>query len=81
MASRKPTCNPDAGLEGELGMNEIFYIDLFSGAGGTTTGIHMVGSGAKVVACVNHDTNAIESHKPNKRNTSVMLWFLLWQKP
>ena len=65
MASRKPTCNPDAGLEGELGMNEIFYIDLFSGAGGTTTGIHMVGSGAKVVACVNHDTNAIESHKAN----------------
>jgi DNA (cytosine-5)-methyltransferase 1 len=25
----------------------------------------MVGSGARVVACVNHDTNAIESHKAN----------------
>jgi len=46
-------------------MNEIFYIDLFSGAGGTTTGIHMVTEGVKVVACVNHDTNAIESHKAN----------------
>ena len=46
-------------------MNQLFYIDLFSGAGGTTSGIHMVGSGAQVVACVNHDTNAIESHKAN----------------
>ncbi len=46
-------------------MSEIFYIDLFSGAGGTTTGIHMVEGGAKVVACVNHDRNAIESHKAN----------------
>lgn len=42
---------------------KVFYIDLFSGAGGTTTGIHMAGQ--KVVACVNHDTNAIESHKAN----------------
>jgi len=46
-------------------MTQIFYIDLFSGAGGTTTGIHMVGTGVKVVACVNHDSNAIESHKAN----------------
>jgi DNA (cytosine-5)-methyltransferase 1 len=46
-------------------MNQLFYIDLFSGAGGTTSGIHLVGSGAQVVACVNHDTNAIESHKAN----------------
>ena len=46
-------------------MSELFYIDLFSGAGGTTTGIHMVNEGVKVVACVNHDTNAIESHKAN----------------
>lgn len=44
----------------------IFYIDLFSGAGGTTTGIHLTGNpNIKVVACVNHDTNAIESHKRN----------------
>ncbi len=42
---------------------KIFWIDLFSGAGGTTTGIHL--AGAKVVACVNHDALAIESHKAN----------------
>lgn len=46
-------------------MSKIFYIDLFSGAGGTTTGIHMAGENVKVLACVNHDTNAIESHKAN----------------
>jgi len=45
---------------------KIFYIDLFSGAGGTTTGVHLSGdSNVKVAACVNHDTNAIESHKAN----------------
>ncbi len=43
--------------------NKIFYIDLFSGAGGTTTGVHLAGS--EVVACVNHDPKAIESHKTN----------------
>ena len=47
-------------------MSKIFYIDLFSGAGGTTTGIHLAGDpNVKVIACVNHDTNAIESHKAN----------------
>lgn len=46
-------------------MPNIYYIDLFSGAGGTTTGIHMVDSGVKVIACVNHDLNAIESHRAN----------------
>lgn len=49
----------------ESDKRQIFYIDLFSGAGGTTTGIHMVDSGAKVIACVNHDTNAINSHEAN----------------
>jgi len=44
-------------------MNKIFYIDLFSGAGGTTTGVH--NAGLEVVACVNHDIKAIESHKEN----------------
>lgn len=45
---------------------KIFYIDLFSGAGGTTTGIHLAGNeDIKVVACVNHDEKAIESHKAN----------------
>jgi DNA (cytosine-5)-methyltransferase 1 len=45
---------------------KIFYIDLFSGAGGTTTGVHLTGNpDIKVVACVNHDAKAIESHKAN----------------
>lgn len=44
----------------------IYWIDLFSGAGGTTTGIHLAGiENVKVVACVNHDEKAIESHKAN----------------
>lgn len=46
----------------------VFYIDLFSGAGGTTTGIHMVGSGVHVIGCVNHATNAIKSHDVNHPN-------------
>ena len=46
---------------------KIFWIDLFSGAGGTTTGIHLVddSGNVQVVACVNHDKVAIESHKAN----------------
>lgn len=44
-------------------------IDLFCGAGGTTTGVHqaMIESNpiAKVVACINHDPIAIDSHKAN----------------
>lgn len=44
-------------------------IDLFCGAGGTTTGVHEAridGEAiAKVVACINHDPVAIESHKAN----------------
>lgn len=43
----------------------IFWIDLFCGAGGTTTGIHLANANAKVIACVNHDQKAIESHKAN----------------
>ena len=46
-------------------MNEIFWIDLFCGAGGTTSGIHLAEGDATVVACVNHDENAIKSHKAN----------------
>lgn len=44
---------------------EIFWIDLFCGAGGTTSGIHLADCNAKVVACVNHDADAIRSHKEN----------------
>ncbi|MGB5818836.1 MAG: DNA cytosine methyltransferase [Saonia sp.] len=43
----------------------IFYIDLFCGAGGTSTGIEKANANAKVIACVNHDQKAIESHKAN----------------
>ncbi len=47
----------------------VFYIDLFSGAGGTTTGIHLTGiQDVEVVACVNHDQKAIESHAANHPN-------------
>lgn len=47
----------------------FLYIDLFCGAGGTTTGIvqaEIEGKGiAKVIACVNHDPLAIQSHWKN----------------
>lgn len=48
---------------------KLLFIDLFCGAGGVTTGIEharcfdkKVG---KVIACVNHDANAIASHQEN----------------
>jgi DNA (cytosine-5)-methyltransferase 1 len=44
---------------------QIYWIDLFSGAGGTSTGIHLASDRTKVLACVNHDKNAILSHKEN----------------
>lgn len=47
----------------------IFAIDLFCGAGGETTGIERATVDgekcAKVIACVNHDPNAIASHAAN----------------
>lgn len=43
----------------------IYWIDLFCGGGGTTTGIHLVNKNTKVLACINHDKNAIASHKVN----------------
>lgn len=52
-------------------MNEmkLLYIDLFCGAGGTSTGVETATIDgeqcAKVIACVNHDTNAIASHAAN----------------
>ncbi len=50
----------------ELNGRMIFWIDLFAGAGGTTTGIHLAGlENVKVVACVNHDYNALMSHWHN----------------
>lgn len=52
-------------------MNKInlLYIDLFCGAGGTSTGVSTARLDgeecAKVIACVNHDANAIASHASN----------------
>lgn len=47
----------------------LLYIDLFCGAGGTSTGVekatHHGNKCAKVIACVNHDQNAIASHAAN----------------
>lgn len=44
---------------------KIYWIDLFCGAGGTSTGIHFASSNVEVLACVNHDANAIKSHFEN----------------
>ena len=50
-------------------MIRLLYIDLFCGAGGTTIGVEAARIGgekcAKVIACVNHDANAIASHAAN----------------
>ncbi len=48
----------------------VFWIDLFCGAGGTSTGIHLSNTkNVFVAACVNHDANAIKSHAENHPNT------------
>lgn len=48
---------------------KLLYIDLFCGAGGTSTGVegakYRGQRCAKVIACVNHDANAIASHAAN----------------
>ena len=50
-------------------MINLRYIDLFCGAGGTTSGVEYARVDdekcAKVIACVNHDKNAILSHAAN----------------
>ena len=47
----------------------LLYVDLFCGAGGTSTGVESAQvhneKCAKVIACVNHDANAIASHAEN----------------
>ena len=52
---------------------KLLYIDLFCGAGGTTTGVEQAELNgqvcAKVIACVNHDINAIASHQANHPHT------------
>ena len=51
---------------------ELLYIDLFCGAGGTSTGVERAKLNgekcARVIACVNHDPNAIASHAANHPN-------------
>ena len=44
---------------------KTFVIDLFCGAGGTSTAIFKSATNIEVVACVNHDENAIRSHHAN----------------
>lgn len=50
-------------------MINLLYIDLFCGAGGTSTGVNSARLDgqqcAKVIACVNHDPKAIASHALN----------------
>ena len=53
--------------------HKLLYIDLFCGAGGTSTGVELARlhgeKCAKVIACVNHDPNAIKSHAANHPRT------------
>lgn len=50
-------------------MKKLLYIDLFCGAGGTSTGVESATINgqkcAHVIACVNHDPHAIASHLAN----------------
>ena len=61
--------NPDTIQKTNFIMIELLYIDLFAGAGGTSTGVESATvhgqKCAKVIACVNHDANAIASHAAN----------------
>ncbi len=43
---------------------KLKILDLFCGAGGSTTGAYLSGV-AEVVACINHDATAIRSHAAN----------------
>jgi DNA (cytosine-5)-methyltransferase 1 len=56
-----------------MGKIGLLYIDLFCGAGGTSSGVEyaMVDGRkcAEVIACVNHDENAIKSHAANHPKT------------
>ena len=53
-------------------MRKQYFIDLFCGAGGVTTGIHAAEYRghqlAEVIACVTHDATAIQSHLENHPN-------------
>lgn len=51
---------------------QLIFVDLFAGAGGVTTGVESALVNGKkvatVIAAVNHDAKAIESHKANHPN-------------
>lgn len=53
--------------------HRLLYIDLFCGAGGTSSGVEKAFANgdkcAEVIACVNHDPNAIASHAANHPHT------------
>jgi DNA (cytosine-5)-methyltransferase 1 len=44
---------------------KTYVIDLFCGAGGTSTAIYESNTNIQVIACINHDANAIRSHSEN----------------
>lgn len=52
-----------------MSKTKLLYIDLFCGAGGTSTGVNTAmldgENCAMVIACVNHDAKAIASHAAN----------------
>lgn len=58
--------------ERDITMKQLLYIDLFCGAGGTSTGVNSARLHdepcADVIACVNHDAKAIASHAANHPN-------------
>ena len=60
-------------MQNEMSNIKLLYIDLFCGAGGTSSGVeyarHHGHKCAKVIACVNHDRNAILSHAANHPGT------------
>jgi len=52
---------------------KTIYFDLFAGAGGTSTGVVKARIDERhcslVAACINHDSNAIRSHRSNHKQT------------
>lgn len=47
---------------------KTYVIDLFCGAGGTSTAVHESNTNMEVVWCINHDATAIRSHGENYPN-------------
>jgi DNA (cytosine-5)-methyltransferase 1 len=57
-----------AGITKNVKEPKFIIIDLFCGAGGTSTGFEMTDGEALVIACVNHDYMAIKSHWLNHKH-------------